>query len=740
MSKPHTDGEKTSRMFGTLLIMVPSAHKGGAVSVKHRREKKSLSIPAGEHSYVCWYSGVSHEVRCITSGCRCVLAYNLSVGPSMPRPSFGIVQGPEIGIVRDALQEWLQATQKRCAVYYKLDHEYTEKNFSFEALKNNDMSRVQALKDLASELDMNIFLALLEKKTEGTCPDLYMGLKKLYPLNGARDIYHKIRDLVELDGRRVACGVHIDEEDIHIEPKEQDILSYESSRGATLMAWARNWEHWGEESQDVMDNVFKAALHWKDKEFFEHAADGTAWHPSPQFFQWARERVAAGDVPFNCFKRGFFNALMAIPMRDIRRKSIVLLVRPTEPILDDVRSWLHMVYNAVSSTNMGSSPNLNQYNGHELVDLISEYRDLDYLTTQSTALVKSKLQEFPFVLGFLAGLLQSSIVQTFSVIEIWKVYRNVGEKFIKALDISALKADDPGYTVEMRRILYSTRQYTKDPKLSIHNIRRIFTSILSAYIDIYVGRAPVKDTSLVRQPVDCDCHDCELLNDFLRDPVRRVFDLSVNCQREGHLARRLRHNRVDCRIAASFMGPSHTIIFAKTFEKKKEKARSDWMYRQDRAMRQLSEFCPETLTLMLGRNYTERIAEMMVSLERTTGSHTAGERPRRSLVETEARQQALLGPIARTPDFESDAGRTRGSGDATVGSGFLRETGANQRRPSSLGLGPGAGIKREAQDDAMSLGGFRTGLCPSSRGSGSIQGTHIKEEIESTLGSYKGGG
>lgn len=232
---PHS-GEMTSGMFGTLLIILPSAHKGGAVSVKHRCEKKTLPILGGEHSYVCWYSGVTHEVRCITSGCRCVLAYNLTVDPSMPRPSFGIVQGPKIGILRDALEEWLQATRKGEVVFYKLDHKYKEDHLSLGTLKHNDMSRVQTLKELASELDMDIFLAILEKETEGTCSTIpYIGSKKVYPLDEARDISCGIRDLVTLDGRQVACGLHIDEEEIlskgsfdHIEPKYQDVLSFSS--------------------------------------------------------------------------------------------------------------------------------------------------------------------------------------------------------------------------------------------------------------------------------------------------------------------------------------------------------------------------------------------------------------------------------------------------------------------------------------------------------------------------------
>jgi hypothetical protein len=261
-------------------------------------------------------------------------------------------------------------------------------------------------------------------------------------------------------------------------------------------------------------------------------------------------------------------------------------------------------------------------------------------------------------------------------------------------------------------------------------MRRIITSILAAYINIYVGRQPVQETSLVRQPVRCDCHDCERLNDFLGDPTRRVFDLTVDRQREGHLARKLQHNRIDCKIAASFMGPSYTVIFDKTFEVNRAK-RDDWFFRKVRAKGHVADFGRRPLTLRLGREYTDRIETLMSALER--GSYPAGELPHRTFVETETRQQGRLDASPRTPDLGS-GGRTRGSGDAIVGSEVLRETGANQLRPSS-GLGPGAGIKREAQDDAMSPGGSRTRAHPFPSGPGSSPGTHIKEEFEPSSGS-----
>jgi hypothetical protein len=83
--------------------------------------------------------------------------------------------------------------------------------------------------------------------------------------------------------------------------------------------------------------------------------------------------------------------------------------------------------------------------------------------------VESKLQEFPFILGFMAGLLQYTIGGGFPE-ESSDMYASLAEKFIKALDISALESDGPAYAVVMRQPPYFASEYTQGPKLSVHDL------------------------------------------------------------------------------------------------------------------------------------------------------------------------------------------------------------------------------------------------------------------------------
>ncbi|KAA1116045.1 hypothetical protein PGTUg99_033579 [Puccinia graminis f. sp. tritici] len=172
MFKPHTDTEKTPGMFGTLIICLPSAHTGGEVVARHNGESMILKTSDAIQSFACWYSDVSHEVLPVHSGYRCVLTYNLATWPDQPRPAAS-TRDSQVFPLRETLQRWIaesansNPTDTPSHLYHALDHEYTEASISFAALKAKDAARVQALKNLTSELPFEIFLALLEKKEMG---------------------------------------------------------------------------------------------------------------------------------------------------------------------------------------------------------------------------------------------------------------------------------------------------------------------------------------------------------------------------------------------------------------------------------------------------------------------------------------------------------------------------------------------------------------------------------------------
>jgi predicted 2-oxoglutarate/Fe(II)-dependent dioxygenase YbiX len=67
-------------MFGTLVIVLPSAHCGGELIIRHAGRETTVDLSGGEVSelaFAAFYADCEHEVRPITQGSRVCLAYNL---------------------------------------------------------------------------------------------------------------------------------------------------------------------------------------------------------------------------------------------------------------------------------------------------------------------------------------------------------------------------------------------------------------------------------------------------------------------------------------------------------------------------------------------------------------------------------------------------------------------------------------------------------------------------------------
>ena len=86
----HRDTEKAPGMFATLVVVLPSAHKGGDLVVRHAGEEVRLGLrgedPA-EASFAAFYADCVHEVLPVTQGFRLTLVYNLiRLGGRPPKP------------------------------------------------------------------------------------------------------------------------------------------------------------------------------------------------------------------------------------------------------------------------------------------------------------------------------------------------------------------------------------------------------------------------------------------------------------------------------------------------------------------------------------------------------------------------------------------------------------------------------------------------------------------------------
>lgn len=73
-------------MFGTLVVNLPSPHRGGDLRITHQSLEKVFSTAKTRHSFAAWYGDVTHEVLPVESGYRWVLTHNLAVDPATTTP------------------------------------------------------------------------------------------------------------------------------------------------------------------------------------------------------------------------------------------------------------------------------------------------------------------------------------------------------------------------------------------------------------------------------------------------------------------------------------------------------------------------------------------------------------------------------------------------------------------------------------------------------------------------------
>jgi hypothetical protein len=89
--KPHVDTPRGDKMFGSLVIVFPTSHDGGALHLRHLGHEwifdSGQALAAeGQTSigYVAFFSDIEHEVAPVISGHRVTLTYNLYFGDSGP--------------------------------------------------------------------------------------------------------------------------------------------------------------------------------------------------------------------------------------------------------------------------------------------------------------------------------------------------------------------------------------------------------------------------------------------------------------------------------------------------------------------------------------------------------------------------------------------------------------------------------------------------------------------------------
>ncbi|ROW16636.1 hypothetical protein VPNG_01721 [Cytospora leucostoma] len=165
--RPDPDTDKPPGAFGTLTISLPSLHEGGNLVLTHGTDTEVYKSSGGQGLVACWYSDVGHQVLPVTSGYRWFLTYTLIHPPGMERPSAQRISDGLLPL-RRVLQRWSEEGDltEYGHVFYMLQDQDTYENPSFKNLRGREGMQMRALEEVAASSECELFLALLEKKTE----------------------------------------------------------------------------------------------------------------------------------------------------------------------------------------------------------------------------------------------------------------------------------------------------------------------------------------------------------------------------------------------------------------------------------------------------------------------------------------------------------------------------------------------------------------------------------------------
>ena len=168
----HRDGEKLDGMVATLIIGLPSRHKGGKLVITHEGKRHELAFAGAasgyELSFAAFYADCEHEVKPIREGYRLCLVYNLTIAGSRRKSGISAPQStPIIGSISELLGDW-PSTGGISKLAVALEHQYTPEGLNISTLKGIDRARADVLFAAAERAGCIAHLALITHWQSGS--------------------------------------------------------------------------------------------------------------------------------------------------------------------------------------------------------------------------------------------------------------------------------------------------------------------------------------------------------------------------------------------------------------------------------------------------------------------------------------------------------------------------------------------------------------------------------------------
>ena len=179
----HRDTEKADGMFGTLVIVLPSTHRGGELIIRHGAREVAVDMSRADVSevgFAAFYADCEHEVRPITEGDRVCLVCNLIQqrdtkrrGESLRAPD----HEEQIAAAAELLDRHLPPSGEPVKIAWLFEHRYSPDGLSFAGLKSADAARAQVLAQAAERAGCAAHLGIVHIEESGAAEEIYQDYK-----------------------------------------------------------------------------------------------------------------------------------------------------------------------------------------------------------------------------------------------------------------------------------------------------------------------------------------------------------------------------------------------------------------------------------------------------------------------------------------------------------------------------------------------------------------------------------
>jgi predicted 2-oxoglutarate/Fe(II)-dependent dioxygenase YbiX len=163
---PHRDSEKRDGMVASMIVVLPLAFEGGALTVRHGDQEQTLTFAEAANGkvpcYAAFYADCEHEVQRVTRGVRLCLAYNLVLRRTRVQPSAAANRAEPAQPLVDAIGSWVKIQPARPLVF-ALEHHYTQRGLSLPLLKGADRGLADLVVSAAAKANCFVHLAQVSR-------------------------------------------------------------------------------------------------------------------------------------------------------------------------------------------------------------------------------------------------------------------------------------------------------------------------------------------------------------------------------------------------------------------------------------------------------------------------------------------------------------------------------------------------------------------------------------------------